>query len=148
MTVQGPWRPLPHLDRLDTQPYWEAARRGRLVIQRCGQCRRWIWYPQRVCYSCRSSDLAWEEIGGAGTVYSFVVLRQALHPAFSDHLPLPVALVELDEAPYVRITANVLGCPVEEISVGLEVEVCFEEISEDVTLPQFRPRGAARAEAG
>jgi uncharacterized protein len=132
--------PLPDLDRPETEPYWEAARRHELVLPRCADCRRWIWYRQRRCYECGSAKLGWEPVGGTGQVYSFVVLRQALHPAFTARLPLAVALVALDDAPYVRLTANILDCPVADVYVGMPVEVTFQKVSEDVTLPQFRPR--------
>jgi uncharacterized protein len=133
-------RPLPDLDRAETEPYWEAARRHELVLLRCNDCRRWIWYPQRRCYECGSVSLGWEPIGGAGEVYSFVVLRHVLHPGFASRLPLAVALVSLDDAPYVRLTANILDCPAEDVYVGMPVEVTFEKVTEDITLPQFRPR--------
>jgi uncharacterized OB-fold protein len=132
-------RPLPAIDRPLTEPYWEAARRHELVILRCQSCQRWIWYPQELCYECNSANLAWEPIGPTGTIYSFVVLRHGLHPYFAQHLPLAVALVALDDAPYVRITANILDCPADDVHVGMPVTACFEDVTEDVTLPQFRP---------
>jgi uncharacterized OB-fold protein len=133
-------RPLPSLDRAETEPFWEAARRKELILPRCQNCTRWIWYPQKICYQCGSDSIQWEPIGTGGTVYSFVVLRQALHPAFTNRLPLVVALVSLDDAPYVRLTANILDCPVDAVEVGMPLEVAFEDVNEDVTLPQFRPR--------
>jgi uncharacterized protein len=134
-------RPLPALDRSETEPFWEAARSHELKLPRCQDCGRWVWYPQPICYQCASRSIAWERIGPYGTVYSFVVLRQALHPAFTGRLPLAVALVSLDDAPYVRLTANILECPVEDIHVGMPVVAAYEDVTEDVTLPQFQPRG-------
>ncbi len=133
-------RPLPQIDRPETEQFWEAARRHQLMIPRCQDCGRWIWYPQEICYVCNSRSITWQLIGGRGKVYSFVILRQALHPAFTARIPLAVALVELDDASYVRLTANILECPPEAVTVGMPVEVVFEDVTEDVTLPQFRPR--------
>lgn len=133
--------PLPHLDRPETEPFWEATRQHELVLPRCEACQRWIWYPQRRCYECGSSDVRWQPFAGrTGEVYSFVVLRQALHPAFAGRIPLAVALVSLDDAPYVRFTANILECAPEDVYVGMPVELTFEDVTEDVSLPQFRPR--------
>lgn len=131
-------RPLPDIDRELCAPYWSAARRHELVIQRCRDCQRWIWYPQNLCYQCNSTDLGWEQIDGKGTVYSFIIVRHGLHPYFATRLPLAVALVSLDAAPYVRLTANIL-CEPEDVSVGMPVEVMFEDVDDTVTLPQFRP---------
>lgn len=132
-------RPLPFLDREDTRPYWEACQRNELVIQRCGDCRTWIWYPQEVCHLCNSWNIKWEKVSGRGRVFSWVVLRHPLHPWFADKLPLPVALVELEEAPSVRITTNIVDCPLERIHVGLPVEVVFQKINDQLTMPYFRP---------
>lgn len=131
-------RPLPNLDRAETKPYWEAARRHELVIQRCRDCQGWIWYPQTVCPSCNSWDLGWERVSGNGTIYSFVVVRHGLHPWFATRLPFVSALVELEEAPHVRLTAEIIECPPEAVFVGMNVEVCFEDVDDKVTLPQFR----------
>jgi uncharacterized OB-fold protein len=136
-------RPLPDLDRADTQPYWEATRRHRLVLPRCQDCQGWIWYPQTVCHFCNSWNLAWEPVAGNGTIYSFVVVRHGLHPWFANRLPFTTALVELDDAPSVRLTAEIVECAPEDVFIGMNVEVCFEDVDDRVTLPQFRPASRA-----
>ncbi len=108
------------------------------MIQRCDDCGADIWYPQTVCYACNSWNLRWRKLGGRGKVYSWIVVRHALHPHFADKLPLAVALVELDDAPGVRMTTNILDCPLEEIDIGMPVEVVFQKVNADVTLPYFR----------
>jgi uncharacterized OB-fold protein len=132
-------RPLPNLDRPETRPYWEATRRHELVIQRCEDCQGWIWYPQTVCHHCNSWKLGWHPVSGAGTIYSFVVVRHGLHPWFGSRLPFVTALVDLDDAPGVRLTAEIVGCPPEDVLVGMNVVVSFEDVDDEVTLPQFRP---------
>lgn len=132
-------RPLPDVDRPDAKPYWEATRRHELVIQRCGDCQGWIWYPQTVCHYCNSWNLGWEPVSGTGTIYSFVVVRHGLHPWFGTRLPVVSALVELDDAPNVRLTAEIVDCAPEDVLIGMNVEVCFEDVDDKVTLPQFRP---------
>jgi uncharacterized protein len=132
-------RPLPNLERPETRPYWEATRRHELVIQRCADCQGWIWYPQTVCHHCNSWNLGWEPVSGTGSVYSFVVVRHGLHPWFEARLPFVTALVELDDAPGVRLTAEIVGCPPEDVLVGMNVVVSFEDVDDQVTLPQFRP---------
>ncbi|MGE0387502.1 MAG: Zn-ribbon domain-containing OB-fold protein [Gammaproteobacteria bacterium] len=133
-------RPLPDIDRPLSAPFWQAARRHELMIQRCQDCGHWIWYPQDLCYQCNSAKLGWEKIGGNGTIYTYIVVRHGLHPYFAKHLPLAVAMVSLDDAPYVRLLANIMECKPEDVKVGMPVEVVFEDVDERVTLPQFRPR--------
>ena len=132
-------RPLPDVDRPDTKPYWEATRRHELVMQRCGDCQGWIWYPQTVCHYCNSWNLVWEPVSGTGTIYSFVVVRHGLHPWFGTRLPVVSALVELDDAPNIRLTAEIVDCAPEDVLVSMNVEVTFEDVDDRVTLPQFRP---------
>lgn len=79
-------------------------------------------------------------MSGRGTVYSFNVMHQVYHPGFAPEVPYPVVLVELEEG--CRILSNVVECPVDRLRIGLPVEVCFERRSEEIVLPQFRPRGS------
>ena len=132
-------QPLPLLDREETKPYWEAAKRHELVVQRCGDCSTWIWYPQQVCHHCNSWNVEWHRVNGKGKVFSWVILRHALHPYFADKLPLPVALIELEEAPEVRITSNIVDCDLDNIHIDMLVEVTFRDIDANLTMPLFRP---------
>ncbi len=134
-------QPSPSLDRLETQPFWEACRRGELVIQQCAGCLADIWYPQAVCHKCNSWDLRWRKVSGKGKVYSWIIVRHPLHPYFADKLPFNVALVELDDAPGVRFTTNILDCPFEELSIGMPVEVVFRKVNDQLTMPYFRRAG-------
>lgn len=136
-------RPLPSLNRPETRPFWEACQRGELMIQRCADCGTDIWYPQTICHHCNSWNIQWRKVSGRGTVYSWIVVRHPLHPYFADKLPFAVALVELDDAPGVRMTTNILDCPMDKIHIGMPVEVVFHKINDQVTLPYFRPVGAA-----
>ncbi|MCH8191772.1 MAG: OB-fold domain-containing protein [Chloroflexi bacterium] len=131
-------QPLPDLDRPETRPFWEACQRGELTIQRCGDCGADIWYPQTVCERCNSWNVHWRTLSGRGVVYSWIVVRHGLHPYFADKLPFAVALVELDDAPTVRMTTNILDCPVEDIHIGMPVEVVFQKVNEKLTMPYFR----------
>jgi len=69
-------------------------------------------------------------------VFSFAVMHQVYHPGFATEVPYAVVLVALDEGP--RMISNVVGCPASEIRVGMPLEVVFEAVSPDVTLPKFR----------
>jgi uncharacterized OB-fold protein len=125
------------MDERLTAPFFEAARRHELVIQRCADCRGWIFYPQVFCHLCHSRNLDWERVSGRGTVFSFTVVRHALHAGFASQLPLGVVLIDLDDAPGVRLVSNLVDVANEDIVIGMPVAVTFREI-DGVTLPMFQ----------
>ena len=132
-------RPLPRPDDA-TAPYWEACRAGELRMQRCRVCGHLRFPPRPMCPRCQSLDSHWVPVSGRGTVYSFVICHAPLLPAFEDLAPLVVLLVELAESPDLRIVGNLLEGAPGDVSIGMPVEVVFESVSPDVTLPQWRPR--------
>jgi uncharacterized OB-fold protein len=129
-------RPLPAINE-DTAPYWEATRRGELRAQRCRACCH-LWLPPAIlCPKCLGDDLEWQRLSGRGTVYTFIVVHRPQHPAFFADAPYNVAIVELEEG--VRMHTNVVECANEDLRIGMPVEVVFEKIDDEVTLPKFRP---------
>jgi uncharacterized OB-fold protein len=130
---------LPPLPRpyQDTAPYWNAAREHRFVLQRCTACGEHQFYPRGVCSHCLSSDLEWNDASGRGTVYSFSINHRAPHPGFADNLPFVLAIVELEEGP--RMMTNIVECDPETVTIGMPVTVVFDDVTEEITLPKFRP---------
>jgi len=121
--------------------YWQAANEGRLAIQRCRQCRYWNHAPSMNCPICGSVDLGFEEVSGEASLFSWTVIHHSPGPAFADMLPLLVGIVELAEQPHLLLVANLSGCRVEELRLGMPLRVEFERIAEDCALPQFRVVG-------
>lgn len=118
-------------------PYWEGARRGELLLQRCDACGE-AWHPPMPsCPHCRSSAVSWVPASGRGIVYSYTIARHPAHPDFADRIPYVAAIVELEEGP--RMVANVIGCDVEDVAIDMPVAVTFVPVTDDVTLPQFAP---------
>jgi uncharacterized OB-fold protein len=126
-------RPLPFPDDASS-PFWEACRRRELVIQRCVGCKTLRFPPRPMCPRCQSMECAWLAASGRGTIYSFVVAHAPVLPAFQARLPMTIVLVELDEDPQLRMVGNVVGEP----RIGARVEVVFEDVAPEVTLPQWR----------
>ncbi len=77
-------------------PFWDGLKSGRLTIQRCNSCGHWIFYPRRHCNKCWSHDLAWHEVSGAGSLYTYTLTRIPTLPDFADEMPQAMAVVELD----------------------------------------------------
>ncbi len=133
---QGTDRPLPSITPL-TRPFWEAARRHELVLQRCQDCGGFRYPPGETCPGCLSERLEWVKASGRGRVFTWTVFHRAYHPAFARAVPYAVVAVELEEGP--RLISNLVDCPLEALRIGLPVEVVFEDASPEISLPKFRP---------
>ncbi len=135
MSDQAPpsGRPTPVPDEA-SQPFFDAAKQGKFLLKYCPLCKRHLAPAAEVCDSCFSNELEWAEASGRGTVYSFVLNHQAVHPGFKDLVPYSVIVVELAEGP--RVTSTFDG-PNDEIVVDMAVEVSFEDLGE-VTVPKFK----------
>jgi len=127
-------RPLPK-PTPTSRPFWDAAKRHELQLQRCGGCRAFIYYPRDRCPHCLSDQLEWQPVSGKGTVYSYTTVRRASTRSFSDK-PYVLAIVELDEG--VRITTNI-EAPSESVKIGMPVTVFFDDVTPERTLVKFKP---------
>ena len=127
-------KPLPKPTE-SSRPYWDAAKRHELTLQRCGACTALIYYPRDRCPQCLSDNLKWQPVSGRGKVYSYTVVRRASTRSFSDK-PYVLAIVELDEG--VRMTTNV-EAPPETVKVGMPVSVWFDDVTPERTLVKFKP---------
>ena len=132
-------RPLPAADDL-TRPFWEAAKQRQLVVQHCQNCGYFNHPPRPVCDACQSQQLAFAPVSGKGAIYTFSVMYQQNITGFEEQTPYLTIVVELDEQPQLFMVANLPGSEREKVKIGGRVEVYFEEIDEEISLPQFRVR--------
>jgi uncharacterized protein len=137
--VSGGPAPTPTL-RGEERIYFEEARNRRLVHQRCDDCGERIFYLRTVCPSCWSERLTVCESKGRGVVHTFTTQYRPGHPAFADRVPYTAVLVDLEEG--VRVLADLVDCAPEDVHVGMPVSVVFDDVTEELTLPRFRPEGA------
>ena len=139
--------PIPfHLPPLEgpAAPFWAAARDHKLVVQRCGGCRAWRHPPGPVCWRCRSPNAAFEPVSGRGEILSYTIVHQELLPELAGVGPYNVIVVALADAPDVHIVSNLVGAAREQLAVGAPVEVVFEDVDADITLPRFRLAAPAK----
>ena len=129
-------KPLP-LITPDNRAFWEAAKRHALALPWCGACGRPHYPPGPVCPFCFSDALEWRRISGKGRISTWVIVHRNWFAAFAQDLPYPVVQVELEEGP--RLTAGYVASPSSTLRVGLPVEAVFRDVTEEVTLPFFRP---------
>jgi len=132
-------KPLPKTD-VDSQPFWDACKQRELRAQRCGDCQRFRWPPQGFCPECYSWEYEWSRLPQTGKVVTFVVVHYAAVAAFQPDLPYVVAHIAVDDADgRVQLISNIIGCPWEDVKVGMAVKAVFEDVSPEVTLAKFEP---------
>jgi len=125
-------KPLPPDDPAN-RPFWEGAKRGRLMLQRCLDCGRHRFPAARYCAQCRGERSEWVETGGTGVVESWCSFHKAYWSAFARDVPYDVVQVRLDEG--VRLFSNLIGTP----RLGLRVRARFEPVTSEVSLVKFVP---------
>jgi uncharacterized OB-fold protein len=120
-----------------SKPFWDAARRHKLMIQTCNDCGLKIFYPRKYCPDCWSSNLGWSEASGRGKVFSYSITMAGVEERFEEDLPFVLALVDLQEG--IRMMTNIVECKPGEVIIGMDVEVAFKDVTDEFTLPMFRP---------
>jgi uncharacterized OB-fold protein len=121
------------------RPYWEGAKEGRLVLQRCLGCGLFSAQPRTVCPRCHRDSFGWAEVSGRGRIHSYTIVHQTTIAGFQEELPYVVVHVQIDEEPTCYLTANLVvdERDRERLTIDLPVVVQFENRG-DVALPQFR----------
>ena len=132
-----PERPLPVRNELNAH-YWDGAQQEKLVILRCPECGTYIHPPRESCWRCRHEKLDPTEMRGRGTVYSWSVMHSGGNPGFEDKIPYTVLVVELDEQPNLITIGNLVDGDSSELTIGAPLQVCFEKVTDEITLPQWR----------
>jgi uncharacterized protein len=126
---------------LMTKPFWDAAKEGRLTAPRCTNCGAFRLPPPPYCFVCQHREVEWVDLPGTGTVYSFTVVRHPLARMLHDVVPYAAGIVELDgtQGAGARMIVNIIGCDVDTLKIGDRVEIVWEHVSDDMSVPRFRP---------
>jgi uncharacterized OB-fold protein len=122
----------------DMKPFFDAAKRHELVVQRCAQCGTHRFPAREICSTCLARDAEWVRVSGEGEIFSYNVMHQVYHPGFADEVPYAVVVVKLKEG--AKMTSNLLGVAPHAITIGMPVSVVFEDITDEITLPKFVSR--------
>ena len=129
-------KPLPIITD-DNREYWDYCKQHQLRMQKCNNCGFIRFPPGILCPECHSMDAEWVQLSGTGKIYSFVVYRRAFHPSYEGDIPYAVAVIQLTEGP--RMESNITGAGVEDISIDIPVEVYFDDVTDEISLPKFKP---------
>ena len=133
-------RPIPVPDEW-TRPYWDAAKLGVLALQRCQTCGNFQHPPYATCVNCIGIDLKFETVRGQGAIHAYTIMYHTGDKRFASAVPYASIAVTLDDAPDALLFGNLLGVPYTDEKVGRRVEVVFEKLNDNITLPQFRLAG-------
>ena len=121
-----------------TEPFWSAAADHRFVLPRCTSCGTFRFPPSPFCYRCRAQEVEWIAHNGAGTVYSFTVIRHAVIPQMRDAMPLVAAVVELPNTNGCRVIGNVVDAEPDAVHIGAPVSLDWYDVREGTAIPIFR----------
>ena len=137
MTAAAAWTgPIPRPSAV-SQPFWDGAKDHRLVIQRSRKTGAYVFYPRAVSPFGADDTLEWVEVSGRGRVHASAIARTPTAAHLGAEGPYVIAIVQLDEGPH--MTANIVDCAPESVQPGMPVEAAFVDISDEITLVQFRP---------
>lgn len=131
--------PLPDVAWAPVAPFWAGAARGELVLPRCVECGAWVWYP-----SDHPHPLSWSPVRGRASLFSWVVVTHPFLPAFAELVPFVTGLVEVDDAPGVRLATRIVDCDPSALTFDMAMQVVFRPLSfpgvdGEVPAPFFRP---------
>jgi uncharacterized OB-fold protein len=133
-------KPLPAIDNWN-RGFWAAAREQRLAAPQCSDCGHTFFPPGACCPKCLSQKFTWRNLSGRGKVESWTVFHQLYYKGFADDLPYNVAVIRLDEG--ISLMSNVTGIANRDLRAGMEVQVVFEQATDEITIPKFRPVSAS-----
>lgn len=132
-------KPKPSVDP-DIAPFWEATKKHEFVLMRCKKCGAW-YFPAAYCRFHDNEPLfgnmEWAKASGKGKVACFNISYRAFNPAFKNDIPYVYAIIELDEGP--AFGSNIVGCPVDQVKIGMPVELVWDDIPDSYSLPKFKP---------
>lgn len=131
-------KPIPNIDQAHSKPFWDAAKRRQLVLQKCSGCG-YVRHPaSSLCPECLAENNEWATLSGLGEIWSFGIYHHLYNAAFRDDIPYNVAVIKLEEGPL--IVSNMVNIANENIQIGMRVKVTFENVTDAISLPKFEPR--------
>lgn len=129
-------KPLP-VRSAESAPYWDGLREERVLMQRCVPCDRLQFYPRPFCRHCGGTELAWDQMSGRGTIYTYTIIHRAPFEAFQADVPYAYAVVELEEGP--RVVCTIVTDDLDALRVDQPVTAVFDAVTDAVTLLRFTP---------
>lgn len=132
-------KPLP-FPVYEDKEFWIGAKRHELLLKKCTKCGGWIWFTDSICPTCQCMKFEWVRASGRGTIFSYNIAYRTFTQGWTtEDLPYINVIVDLEEG--TRMFANLRKCKPEDVKIGMPVELFFDDVTEEVTLPVFKPLG-------
>ncbi len=128
-------RPVPE-PRNFSKPFWDGAKEKKFMIQYCTKFGKYQFFPRPTSIYTGGQGLEWREATGKATLYSYTVTRRG-PPAFHGQEPYVIGSIQLEEGP--RIMTTIVNCEVDDIKIGMNLRLTWDEINEDYNYPVFEP---------
>jgi uncharacterized OB-fold protein len=125
----------------ETLPFWEGCAQGELRLQHCSDCQHVQYPPRRLCSGCFSTNVTWHPASGRGNVLSWSMVVAPGAPGFEEEVPFMSVIIALEEGP--TMLSVLRACEADQMEFELPVEVIFEQRSESIFIPYFRPRDSS-----
>lgn len=139
MTTQAGYRkPIPMVTP-ENERYWQGCKQHEIWLRYCNPCAKPYFYPRDICPDCGSRDVTWKQMSGRGSVHTFAIVTRAPTPAFAEDAPFVTTIVELEEGPRMPSILTGVDPDPNKVKVGMPVQVTFDDITEEISLPKFRP---------
>jgi uncharacterized OB-fold protein len=113
----------------ETEPFWAAAEKGKLLYGFCNACKEPHYYPRRLCPFCFSDKVEWKEASGRATIYTYSIMRR------SPTGPFTIAYVTLEEGP--SLLTNIVDSDLKAIKIGAAVKLVFKPSEGGAPVPFF-----------
>jgi hypothetical protein len=136
--------PIPDIDAPDFATFWSGCVNEKLILPVCSG-DHFVWPPRPRCTLCRAAVVGSKEVVGRGRVYSWTVVHRSSLLEFAGSDPFVVAIISLAIPQTVRFVGRWIGEP-DDIVMGMDAEVVFEKVTDEVSLPQWRRAGSSSSD--
>lgn len=131
-------KPIP-VPQGESDYYWEKAKAGELWLRQCNECSSAYFYPRDISPCCFSKNTSWIQASGKATLFTYAIVHRPPHPGFREDAPFVTAIVELEEGPKMASNVVIDDPTPEKLQIGMGLQVIFEDITESIALPKFKP---------
>lgn len=130
-------KPLP-IPLHEDKEFWAGTKRHELLLKKCADCSTFVWYTNPMCPECQSMNFKWVKSKGKGTVFSYNIVYRTFTSGWPpEDVPYINVIVDLEEG--ARFLANLCECKPEDVKIDMPVEIFFDDVTEEITLPKFKP---------
>jgi uncharacterized OB-fold protein len=123
----------------ESDHYWDKAKEHELWLRQCNDCGDAYFYPRDISPCCFSKNTSWIQASGKATLFTYAIVHRPPHPGFREIAPYVTAVVELEEGPKMPTNIVIDDPTPENLQIDMALEVIYDDITDSITLPKFKP---------